>query len=626
MNTPREREGGRKKTSKPKESASESVVFTGSLSMERDDAAKLATACGFAVRVNVSRKTTALVTRNGRNRNLAEHEKTTKYKRAEQLMAEGYPVQIISEKDFLDMAHEHLGPEDFKKAMSWNGERSERRAVDKLRPGADLSFKAVDVETANVRNRGSICQIGIARVEDGEITNVWETTIDPEEPFDSTCVGVHGITGKDVEGAPTLPAMRQKLGELLDGSVVVCYTSFDETAFRRAFEKYGLKPLEVQWLDCAMVARRAWPERYGGSNKYGLGLVARDLGIEFGHHDAAEDAVAAAKVLVKACKHTGNDIPAWLDRIEGDRERRAEYGRSEKADTARSATREPWSKREPEVLSDDGVTKATRTGSGVRIGLSDSLHGNMTGKAILESLADQGPLLQFRTVIYEPEHFEGLEGDEKLWSVTPKETDDASLATYSERHAENKAVKLAKAGKPQWITTWIVLGPDSRTRVIGTFVARRDATGELEFPESREVSRTIQFVPDSFRYPEQAKMMYSVTLEETEDPAQAIYADEQEAIEVARQMSIEGKSRWVGRWAVIEPGRYQRLDVTHTLSPPKEIASPGTQLLGKRESWHKGEIADTEGDSDQIPIRLGLSLAVMAFLIVFILLTVIDSC
>lgn len=626
MNTPREREGGRKKTSKPKEAASESVVFTGSLSIEREDAAKLADACGFAVRANVSRKTTALVTRNGRNRNLAEHEKTTKYKRAEQLMAEGYPVRIISEKDFLDMAHEHLGLEDFKKAIGRNGERSERRTVNKLRPGAALSFKAIDVETANARSRGSICQIGIARVEDGEIANVWESTIDPEEPFDSVCVGVHGITGQDVEGAPTLPAMRQKLGELLDGSVLVCYTAFDKTAFRLAFEKYGLKPLEVQWLDCAMVARRAWSERYGGSNKYGLGLVARDLDIEFGHHDAAEDAVAAAKVLLEACKHTGNDIPAWMDRIERDRERWAEYGRSGRSGTARSATREPWRKREPEVLSDDGVTKATRTGSGVRIGFSDSLRGNMMGKAMLESLADQGPLLQFRTVIYAPEHFEGLEGAEKLWSVTPKETNDSSLATYSEPHAENQAVGLAKAGKPQWITTWIVLGPDSRKRVIGTFAARRDAAEELEFPESREVSRTIQFVPDSFRYPEQAKVMYSVTLEETEDPAQAIYADEQEAIEVARKMSIEGKSRWVGRWAVIEPGCYQRLDVTHTLSPPKEIASPEMQLLGKPESWHEGEVSNTEGDSDQIPTRLGLSLAVLAFLIVFSLLTIIDSC
>lgn len=177
----------------------------------------------------------------------------------------------------------------------------------------NLTFAVVDVETANA-SRASICQIGVTKVADGRIAEQWETKVDPEEWFDFFNVRIHGITAEDVQGAPILPDLRAKLGELLEGGVLVGYSPFDRTAFQRAFEKYGLDALDVQWLDCAEVVRRAWPEKYGFS-KYGLGLVTRDLGIEFKHHDAAGDAEAAARVLLAAHDATGLDIPDWLERV-----------------------------------------------------------------------------------------------------------------------------------------------------------------------------------------------------------------------------------------------------------------------------------------------------------------------
>lgn len=177
----------------------------------------------------------------------------------------------------------------------------------------NLTFTVVDVETANA-SRASICQIGVTKVADGRIAEQWETKVDPEEWFDFFNVRIHGITAEDVQGAPILPDLRGKLGELLEGGVLVGYSPFDRTAFQSAFEKYGLDALDVQWLDCAEVVRRAWPEKYGFS-KYGLGLVTRDLGIQFKHHDAAGDAEAAAKVLLAAHDATGLDIPDWLERV-----------------------------------------------------------------------------------------------------------------------------------------------------------------------------------------------------------------------------------------------------------------------------------------------------------------------
>lgn len=179
----------------------------------------------------------------------------------------------------------------------------------------NLTFTVVDVETANA-SRASICQIGVTKVADGRIVEQWETKVNPEEWFDFFNIRIHGITAEDVQGAPILPDLRGKLGELLEGGVLVSYAPFDRIAFQRAFKKYRLDALDVEWLDCTQVVRRAWPEKYGCRKcKYNLKHVTRDLGIEFTHHDAAEDAEAAAKVLLAAHDATGLDISDWLERV-----------------------------------------------------------------------------------------------------------------------------------------------------------------------------------------------------------------------------------------------------------------------------------------------------------------------
>ena len=176
-----------------------------------------------------------------------------------------------------------------------------------------LTFNVIDVETANA-DRESICQIGIVHVQNGVIVDRWQTLVDPECDFDPWNVGIHGIGENDVAGSPTLPQVRDELRRRLRGSVLVSHTSFDRVAFERAMYRYGLEQLQVVWMDSAKIVRRAWPERYGQSG-YGLKNVARELGIPFQHHDALEDARAAAEVVLRACADTGIDIEGWLERV-----------------------------------------------------------------------------------------------------------------------------------------------------------------------------------------------------------------------------------------------------------------------------------------------------------------------
>ena len=177
-----------------------------------------------------------------------------------------------------------------------------------------LTFNSIDVETANA-DRASICQIGIVHVRDGEVEDQWQTLVDPEDWFDPWNISIHGIDENDVRDSPTLPDLRDQLRSRLRGSVLVSHTSFDRVAFERAMIRYDLEQLQVTWLDSAKIARRAWPDRYGRSG-YGLKNIATDLGISFRHHDALEDARAAAEIVLHACATTETDIEGWLRRVD----------------------------------------------------------------------------------------------------------------------------------------------------------------------------------------------------------------------------------------------------------------------------------------------------------------------
>ena len=56
----------------------------------------------------------------------------------------------------------------------------------------NLTFNAIDVETANERPY-SICQIGIVQVRIGRIATSRSFTVDPQEPFRTFNVRLHGI-------------------------------------------------------------------------------------------------------------------------------------------------------------------------------------------------------------------------------------------------------------------------------------------------------------------------------------------------------------------------------------------------------------------------------------------------
>ena len=173
-----------------------------------------------------------------------------------------------------------------------------------------LTFNAIDVETAN-SDRSSICQIGIVRVRNGEIQETIDWLINPEMGFNSYNIRIHGIDDDMVKDSPTIPSVAIELRNLLEGTVLVSHSPFDRQALDNAMDRYGLEAIRSTWLDSSMCARRAWPNRF--NSKWKLNYVASELGIDFQHHNAAEDARVAAEIVLQASLHTGVDIEGWLN-------------------------------------------------------------------------------------------------------------------------------------------------------------------------------------------------------------------------------------------------------------------------------------------------------------------------
>lgn len=82
----------------------EVLVFTGALDIPRREAADIAAGLGCEVASGVTKKTTLLVVGDTDVGRLAGHDKSSKHRKAEDLVAAGFPIRIIRETDFRELA------------------------------------------------------------------------------------------------------------------------------------------------------------------------------------------------------------------------------------------------------------------------------------------------------------------------------------------------------------------------------------------------------------------------------------------------------------------------------------------------------------------------------------------
>jgi len=83
----------------------QNIVFTGSLSIPRRDAASMAASIGCSVSSSVTKKTDYLVVGDQDVTKLAGKDKSSKHIKAEELISSGVPIRILKESDFKELVN-----------------------------------------------------------------------------------------------------------------------------------------------------------------------------------------------------------------------------------------------------------------------------------------------------------------------------------------------------------------------------------------------------------------------------------------------------------------------------------------------------------------------------------------
>ena len=147
------------------------------------------------------------------------------------------------------------------------------------------SFTAIDFETAHGK-RWSICQVGLVRVENGEIVQTINKLIcPPDNYYFYRNIEIHGITPDRTKSAPNFSALWNDLMPFIHGQTVVAHNgAFDFSCLKETLDFYSLPhPTFTQQCTYKIYKRN-------------LASVCQEHRISLNHHDALSDALACAEL------------------------------------------------------------------------------------------------------------------------------------------------------------------------------------------------------------------------------------------------------------------------------------------------------------------------------------------
>lgn len=164
----------------------------------------------------------------------------------------------------------------------------------------DMRFAVVDVETTGLSpRRHRILQVAVVVVDaDGQVLDRWSSYVRPRWGRLSRLGPrhVHGITHRQLRGAPSIDAVLVELAAHLDGAVLTAHNLPFDIAFLRAASRRSGTPLPVSRGLCTLdLSRRLDPDR---QLRHRLGDLCERHGVTVVRpHDALADADATALVV-----------------------------------------------------------------------------------------------------------------------------------------------------------------------------------------------------------------------------------------------------------------------------------------------------------------------------------------
>lgn len=161
----------------------------------------------------------------------------------------------------------------------------------------DNEFVVYDFETTGLdTNTCEIIEIGAVKIKGGEIVDVFQTLIKPQNTIPDIITQVTNISNDMVASSPSIKIVMPAFYDFCKGCILGGYNSanFDDKILAVQSRKLGIE-FDNQTTDVILLARSKM-----ASSNYKLSTVVKNLGIVLiGAHRALNDALATAKVLLK---------------------------------------------------------------------------------------------------------------------------------------------------------------------------------------------------------------------------------------------------------------------------------------------------------------------------------------
>lgn len=153
------------------------------------------------------------------------------------------------------------------------------------------NFTAIDFETFTAE-RSSACAIGLAKVKDGHIVHKFYSLINPiPDTREHNNSAVNGITKEMVDAAPTFKDLWPIISNIIGNDILVAHNSeFDQSVWHELQTFYKCSGPDLHRFFCTYKM-----------TELSLEDACAKFGINMGcHHDALDDAVACAGVMLAA--------------------------------------------------------------------------------------------------------------------------------------------------------------------------------------------------------------------------------------------------------------------------------------------------------------------------------------
>ena len=150
----------------------------------------------------------------------------------------------------------------------------------------DLAYTAIDFETAQ-GSSCSICQVGLVRVENGEIVKEINILVQPPQNYYwSKFVDIHGIRPSDTFESPFFDEIWHLIEPYIRYQTVVAHNGFgfDFRVLKSTLAYYDLQEPEYEKRCTYRIFRK------------NLAFLCEKYEIPLNHHDALSDARACAKL------------------------------------------------------------------------------------------------------------------------------------------------------------------------------------------------------------------------------------------------------------------------------------------------------------------------------------------